>query len=289
MIKFRQIISILVFFVFLSNFSNANALWRLDGLDLSNVRNFRIASANTSASAQLSEKSLPLLYEVLKKEANTGTPIYIVDLRQESHGFANGIPVSWYEEHNHANFGKSVSFIEQDEVSRLKSILGKIVEFVPLGKNDEDTLNKLTMQIKFIQNERHAAQSAGFKYVRFTAADMVFPAPEVVDDFIKFYFSLPKNYWLHFHCHAGHGRTTTFLVFYDILTCPNLSLEEIVNRQHSLGGTNILETNDDDNWYAENNRERAKKIRLFYEYVQEQRNNNFSTSWKDWISLQKIE
>lgn len=270
-------------FVLILMTSTVSATWRLDGLDNSTVRNFRITSSNTSASAQLSAKSIPLLYDVLKHETLSKTPIYIVDLRQESHGFANGVPVSWHEEHNHANFGKSAIEVEQDEIERLKSILGKMTEFIPLGNHDTSTLNKLTMIVENVQNEKHAVEAAGFKYVRFSAADMVFPEPATVDEFIKFYSSLPKNYWLHFHCHAGHGRTTTFLVFYDILTYPDLMLEEIVQRHVALGGTNLLAYDDGDNWYAEANRERAINLRKFYQYVQEQRQSKFSISWSNWI------
>lgn len=262
----------------------ANGLWRLDGLNKTTVRNFRVTSSTTSASAQPSELSFPLLYDVLKGETLSKTPIYIVDLRQESHGFANGVPVSWYDEHNHANLGKSVGEIEQDEASKLKLILGKMTEFVPLGKDDEANLNKLTMVVDSVQNEKYAAEKVGFKYVRFSAADMIFPEPGTVDDFIKFYYSLPKNHWLHFHCHAGHGRTTTFLVMYDILSYPDLSLEEIVQRQYALGGSNLLAEDSGDDWYAEQNRDRAIKLRKFYQYVKEQRESKFSTSWREWFN-----
>ncbi|MBR2179136.1 MAG: protein tyrosine phosphatase [Selenomonadaceae bacterium] len=282
MIRYLNFISILIFAIAVMT-STAEAVWRLDGLDLTQVRNFRVTSSTTSASAQPSLKSLPLLYDVLKSETLSKTPIYIVDLRQESHGFANGVPVSWYEEHNHANFGKSVNEIDQDEVDKLKSILGKQTEFLPLGKHDEAAFSKLTMLIDNVQNERHAAESTGFKYIRFAAADMVFPDPAVVDDFIKFYLSLPQKHWLHFHCHAGHGRTTTFLVFYDILTYPDLSLEEIVQRQHSLGGSDLLAVGGGDDWYSEKNRERAEKLRQFYRYVKEERASNFTISWNDWL------
>ena len=282
MIRYLNFISILIFAIAVMT-STAEAVWRLDGLDLTQVRNFRVTSSTTSASAQPSLKSLPLLYDVLKSETLSKTPIYIVDLRQESHGFANGVPVSWYEEHNHANFGKSVNEIDQDEVDKLKSILGKQTEFLPLGKHDEAAFSKLTMLIDNVQNERHAAESTGFKYIRFAAADMVFPDPAVVDDFIKFYLSLPQKHWLHFHCHAGHGRTTTFLVFYDILTYPDLSLEEIVQRQHSLGGSDLLAVGGGHDWYSEKNRERAEKLRQFYRYVKEERASNFTISWNDWL------
>ena len=285
MLKFRLSIFTLVFmFAMLNSTANAAGVWRLDGLDLTQVRNFRIASSTTSASAQPSVKSIPLLYDVLKRETLSNTQIYIVDLRQESHGFANGVPVSWYEEHNHANLGKSVNEIEQDEINKLKSILGTMTEFIPLGKHDEETLSKLVLSVDTVQNEMHVAKGAGFNYVRFSAADMMFPEPATVDEFIKFYLSLPSKHWLHFHCHAGHGRTTTFLVFYDILTYPELSLEEIVQRQYLLGGSNLLLVDNSENWYSKKNRERAEKLRQFYQYVKEQRDSNFSISWNDWLT-----
>lgn len=277
----RKIILIVCLILILT--STVNAQWRLDGLNVATVRNFRITSSTISASAQPSVIGFSLLKDVLKRETIPSTQIYIVDLRQESHGFANGIPVSWYEEHNQANFGKSANEIQVDEIEKLKSILGKQIEFVPLGKNDEATLNKLAVVIESIQNEKAVAEAEGFKYVRFSATDMVFPDDEVVDEFIKFYFNLPKNHWLHFHCQAGHGRTTTFAVFYDILTHSDLTLEEIVNKHHSLGGSNLLAESSGNDWYANASNERRLKTIKFYEYVKENRKSKFKITWSQWL------
>ena len=273
----------LIFFLILFFNSTVNAQWRLDGLDNSTVRNFRLTSSNTSASAQLSAKSFSLLKNFLERETLSGTPIYIVDLRQESHGFANGVPVSWYEEHNHANLGKLTAEILDDEMSRLKSILGKMTEFIPLGREDESYLNKTTLIVENVCNEKYLAESNGFKYIRFAAADMIFPEAYVVDEFLKFYLNLPKNYFLHFHCHAGHGRTTTFLVMHDILKNPDLSLDEIVQRQKNLGGSDLLKISEGDDWYAKAHNQRANMLKKFYQYVKSQRENNFKMSWGDWI------
>ena len=294
MLKIRQMLLIFICAIFVSTaaYAESNGIWRLDGWNLAKVSNFRITSKTTSASAQLSEKGFSLLYDVLRKESFADTEIYIVDLRQESHGFANGMPVSWYKEHNQANAGKSAVEVEKDEAARLNAIMHKIVEFKPLGKHDEATLNKLTIRVDTVQTEHVLAEQTGFKYVRFAAADMMFPAPEVVDEFIKFYMQLPQKHHLHFHCHAGHGRTTIFLVFYDILTYPDLTLDEIVKRQYDLGGSNLLadEDNKADDWYTQNRRDRAKKIRRFYEYVQEQRDNKFKLSWSDYLqSVDELE
>lgn len=48
-----------------------------------------------------------LKYVAAKLREKTSGPIYDVDLRQESHGYLDGIPVSWYGERDWANLGKS--------------------------------------------------------------------------------------------------------------------------------------------------------------------------------------
>ncbi len=65
--------------------------------DISNVeknKNINLSGLNTlniSGSKQFSEQNLPLIISNIK----TSLPITVVDLRQESHGFINGLPVSW--------------------------------------------------------------------------------------------------------------------------------------------------------------------------------------------------
>lgn len=53
-------------------------------------------------------------------------PIIIVDLRQESHGFINGVAISWVDNHNKANKGLTKEAVLSDEntrLTRLQSIL----------------------------------------------------------------------------------------------------------------------------------------------------------------------
>lgn len=50
--------------------------------------------------------------------------------------------------------------------------------------------------------------------------------------FITFVNNQPENSWLHFHCKAGIGRTTTFMIMYDIMkNCNDVSLYDIITRQ----------------------------------------------------------
>lgn len=277
--------------------------WRLDGSASAEPRNFRLMTddwqsdfrgnepsraglerLHASASGQPSESSLAVIREkILEQEPDS--QIFIVDLRQESHGFANSLPVSWYIEHNAANAGKNSYDVEADEIERLNNLRGFDTTFEPLGNEDKQAFKTITIIPRIIQTERELVEKSKMNYVRFAAADMQFPAPEVVDEFILFVAKLPDNAWLHFHCQAGHGRTTTFLVMYDIMKNPELSLEEICKRQYLLGGSNLLLEPEGDDWNSKMARDRAKKIRLFYDFVQGTRAEQIGLQWSEQVQL----
>ena len=238
-----------------------------------------------SASNQPSQAALSTIHEkILEREPDA--KIFMIDLRQESHGFVNSLPVSWHIKHNIDNFGKSTSEVEAIEAERLNALRNVETTFVPLGNADKKTLKPVTIIPHFTLTEREAAEQAGMHYVRFAATDGQFPAPELVDEFVAFVATLPDNAWLHFHCQAGHGRTTSFLVMYDIMKNPELPLEEICKRQHLLGGTNLLLELEGNDWDGKNTRDRAKKIRLFYEFVQGTRAEQIGLPWSEWLEKQ---
>lgn len=303
----RILIGVLI--VMLSVFSTADAKkkiegqWRLDGNASAELRNFRFMTddwkiefrgkeptrqgldkLHASASGQPSLAALKTLYQTIH-EREPDVKIFLVDLRQESHGYANALPVSWYIKNNAANAGKNASEVEEDEVERLNNLRGVETTFEPLGNADKQAFKPITIIPRFIQTERDASEKLGFIYQRFAAADMQFPAPEVVDDFIIFIARLPDNAWLHFHCQAGHGRTTTFLAMYDIMKNPDVSLEEICKRQYLLGGSNLLLEPEGNDWYSTMARDRADKIRLFYEFVQGTRAEQIGLPWSEWLEV----
>ena len=279
--------------------------WRLDGSASAELRNFRLMSDDwqkeirgkeptrlgldklrASASGQPSAAALKTLHDKIH-ELEPDAKIFMIDLRQESHGYANALPVSWYIEHNAANAGKNSSEVEKDEVERLKNLRGVDTLFEPLGNADKQTFRPIKIIPRVVQTERDVSEQAGFEYKRFAAADMQFPAPDVVDDFIIFVANLPPNAWLHFHCQAGHGRTTAFLVMYDIMKNPDVSLNEICKRQYLLGGSNLLLEPEGDDWYSKMTRDRAKKIRQFYDWVQGTRAEQIGLQWSEWLEIKR--
>ena len=59
---------------------------------------------------------------VLQSVAPPGAQLYLVDLREETHLFFDGRPVSWYADKDFANVGQTLDWIVADEAAQLKRI-----------------------------------------------------------------------------------------------------------------------------------------------------------------------
>ncbi|MDI9217757.1 GxGYxYP domain-containing protein [Clostridium tertium] len=175
---------------------------------------------NMSGSAQFSESALSLI----KASIPDNFSIISVDLRQESHGFINGIAVSWKNSDNSANKGLSLPEVLSTENKLLKSI--KLDTPITFHNNKE------TVVPKSVQSELELTKSKEIEYVRIPVTDGQVPTDDMVDYFIDFVSKLPNDTWLHFHCKAGIGRTTTFMIMYDIMkNYKDVSLNDIIKRQ----------------------------------------------------------
>ena len=204
-------------------------------------------------------------------------PIWDIDLRQESHGFLNHAAVSWHGPQNAANRGLAATEVEQDETARLQRALGHVVQALPMGRYDEEHIkNSFDEPVQSWSTERELARRAGLGYKRFAATDMEWPAPAVIDDFVDFYRSLPKNHgWLFFHCQAGQGRTTTFMVLYELLEHPSVTADEAIAHQRSLGGADL------------SSGPRYHGLQLFAHYVKENCASNFQQTWSQWLAARQ--
>lgn len=220
---------------------------------------------NISGSQQFSENNLPLLI----KGIDTSLPITVVDLRQESHGFINGLPVSWADSKNNANVGLTREQVLLDESNKLKSItLNKPITFY----NNP----KLTIVPTKVQNEEELVKSKDLSYNRITVRDGGIPNDDMVDYFIESIKAQPQKSWLHFHCKQGIGRTTTFMVMYDMIkNYKEVSADEIIKRQLSLANFN---ENTTKSFY---NNERIDFLNKFYNYCKIN-GDSFQTKWSEW-------
>ncbi|HWR38126.1 MAG TPA: protein tyrosine phosphatase [Patescibacteria group bacterium] len=221
------------------------------------------------------------------KAALPDTPVIIVDLREESHGFADGTAISWYGYRNWANLGKRQDEIvrqEQDQLAALtKTAAVTMISDVKHknGKTGEAEQGAVTRHVQSALTEEELAKSLDLGYYRITVTDHRGPVDSKVDQFITFVNALPPDVWLHFHCEAGHGRTTTFMAMYDMMrNGKTVGLTDIIARQHQAGGVNLF-SDDETGWQEPYAEERAEFLQRFYEYCS-QNQDGFRTSWTQW-------
>ena len=190
-------------------------------------------------SAQFSQQGLSQVINLIH------SPITIIDLRQESHGFIDGNAVSWYASRDWANIDKTPTEVEQDQQQRLAE----------LAKQTRFTLNKITnkntdgqvisfkstvFNVKEVMPETELAKQLNLGYLRLYITDGWIPDSIQVDRFVALVKTLPKDTWLYFHCRAGKGRTTSFMSMYDMMrNAKEVSFNNIIQRQYRLGGIDL--------------------------------------------------
>ncbi len=138
---------------------------------------------NISGSAQFNVVQFHNLAEDIR-ECARGKTVYVLDLREESHGFLNNISISWYALHNWANKGKSTKEIQNNEEQRLKEALGKKVS-VYVVDSDQKIGVPLDINVMTYKTEKQVVEAEGFLYVRLACTDHTFSDAEDIDYFIN--------------------------------------------------------------------------------------------------------
>lgn len=226
-----------------------------------------------AASGQFTEMSLLFMANRFSDPSS----ITVIDLREETHGFVNGMPISWKLPHTTwTNRGKTVEEIEADEVQFLQDVLKQ--GFVVL----DPLTNPLKIEVGHVQTERQLVESHGMHYLRIPITENHPPTDEQVERMVKLIAELPEKGWVYGHCHGGRGRATLFSAMYDILkNSDKFTLEEILMRQLLLGGTDLmrLQPLSDVRYHAAI--ERMDFFKRFYAYVKADGPGNFPFSqWK---------
>jgi len=225
-------------------------------------------SLNISGSQQFSSFNISSVINNI----DTKLPIIVIDLRQESHGFINGIPVSWKNAKNDANIGLTREQVILDENSKLESI--KLNTPITLYNNSERTIIPTK-----VENENQLVSSKSLSYIRIPVTDGKTPTADMVDYFVEVVKSQPENTWLHFHCKEGIGRTATFMIMYDIIkNYKQVKVEDIIKRQL------LLANFSEENTKSFYNPERIGFIENFYKYCKEN-GDKFNIKWSDWHKI----
>ena len=223
-----------------------------------------IPTLNISVSAQFTKDQLLNLKNSINKDN-----ICIVDLRQESHGMINDLAISFLNPYKDLNNGFTTEQTIKAENSLLNKI--KIGNTIQLYKHTGIFIKDIT--VDFISNESQLVTEADMQYKRFAVKDNSAPTPDIVDEFVEFIKNKPDDIHLHFHCAAGKGRTTSFMVMYQAMkNNSNLTLEQLLSYQYNIGGVNLHDNNIQYNFLED-----------FCNYVQKNKDSNYSISYSQWI------
>lgn len=242
-----------------------------------------LEALHIAGSGQFSERSL---LDAIKSMSGE---IWIVDLRRESHGFINGLPISWYYSENLSNVDLSSKEILLKEHKMLEGL--KEIDPVPvreIQRKSQGNIIRTTIievPVSILETESQLTSKHNLHYFRLPVSDHHHPDPEMVDHFIDFVNTAPKDAWLYFHCRGGKGRTTTFMVLFDMLkNAKNIPLQEIVTRQYLLGGSDLFNFSDDEDEIWKRDKQIARKafIEEFYKYASSTEGYP-KISWTAWL------
>jgi Inositol hexakisphosphate len=188
-----------------------------------------------SASAQLSE----LGFASLRAQLSHVPPelFYVVDLRQESHGFLNGIAVSWYARNNWGCTGLSPD--DAIALERLRLRLLALADTASVARSDDVKRGVAAAPVEIrperVADEEHLLALPPGHYVRLPVTDHARPTDDVVDRFVRLVDALDPRAHVHFHCRGGKGRTTMFCIVYDLLRgAGQLPLAAVLDRHERI-------------------------------------------------------
>ena len=214
-------------------------------------------------------------------------PVTVFDLRQEAHGFINGQAVTWYAERDWGQAGMTHHGAIVHEAELLVALPGQkdfaLWDAKAVKSGAAGTPQHIA--IAEARSEANVVEASHARYVRLAVTDHVRPTDEEVERFLTAVHGLPADGEVLFHCRAGQGRTTTFMVMYDMLrNAAHVSMQDIIIREAALGrdyDLNKLPAPED--WKYPYQQDRAAFIRAFYEYAAANPGGK-PLGWKAWLA-----
>jgi hypothetical protein len=198
--------------------------------------------------------------------------LYLVDLREETHGFlfdekqgpkGDYRAVSWYADNDFSNAGEPWDWIKAEEENRFAFLRewlsgkpdrkARIFDIVPdtsdnrcqqrmkpTGYRDIRPIKPPLTEKQLFDNGTGKIGTFTVQYVRIPVTDHCAPSDTALTALRALAAKVKSTDWVHFHCHGGDGRTTTFLALYDMWRWktdkhPNYPpLDKFAERQYNL-------------------------------------------------------
>jgi hypothetical protein len=215
-----------------------------------------------SGSHQLDASAFGRVFGLIPQPAQPAK-LYLVDLREETHGFFGDRAVSWYADNDFSNVDYPADWIQDEEEYRLgwmnKLATARVfdVERDPSDNRAQERMRPTGYRMAPVETARTEKQAFdnrpignfSVRYVRIPVTDHCAPSEDALGKLRTLANGVTVNDWVHFHCHGGDGRTTTFLALYDMWHWKKanhpgyLSLAEFACRQYKLAPNYCLNPN----------------------------------------------
>lgn len=246
-----------------------------------------------SGSSQYTQAGIALLLEKLKQRAKE---VVVVDLRHDDHLFVNGLNVSSFETKEALLNPRTPEMITESENGLKEYILGQsgiLLHAIDTKypKNQFDNRFNLIIAPANVETPGELITRLGAKYLLIGSKRFSEASDDDLDRFISYMRQMPKDTWYHFHCKKGKSRTTFFMTIFDMMkNADKLSMEQILDRQYKIGGSNLLDiTPKDPTWTEEKESKKQWIVFLarFHRYAKENRATGFEKSWSQWSEENK--
>jgi len=227
-----------------------------------------------------------VLADVVNRIAEGGPELrrlLIVDLRQESHAFLDGRAVSWCADKDWSNVGQPPAWIARDEQCQLEKLATAPDTLVYAVHKDADgdlqILGSSPFHVTRAETEEMVVEQIqrrlAISYLRLHVTDHCAPEDDAVRTFLQALGNVAATTWVHFHCHGGDGRTTTFLTMYDMLGVAKTrspissppDLEYFRNRQLQIFHYDLKPNPSAKRWQTPLSEIRWRKLESFRRYV----------------------
>lgn len=239
---------------------------------------------NMSGSAQFSEGQLPTM--IRKFQEKNPNKIYMIDCCQESKLFIDGDAAFYYGAFNLGNLGRNVEQVLNNEKLLKEQTKNSTVDFYRnCDKEDAAPIEQREVGDN-VKTEKEICEEYGIEYVRIPCPDHVFPDSSAIDYFIQYVKDIPSDSWMHVHCSGGISRTTIFMIIYDIMKNPTVSLDDIVGRQCLYERAWLYQERQSEEETFRNDlyKEKTVMIRKVYQYIMQNRELNYRKSYAQFLT-----
>lgn len=250
----------------ISYFRSTNDLSLLpDSVDKTGMRELRLSGGASLCSTKQVERIM---------EVAGTTVLYYVVLREEPNAVVNGLPVTLRSRNDWVNVGVPFQQIIEEEDKMIAGLRRQEEVTLYRGRDIKEGVTQpksIALRRPTVTSARQLVESVGARFFRIAVTDHSRPSRKAVDVFIHMVRGMPEGAALHLQCLGARGRTTTFMILYDMLfNAQYLPADVIIERQCRLGyDYQMIKAQPPADDKAAMAEDRLDFLYMFYEYAKQ--------------------